>query len=165
MTRTIVSVSGSSTHGLGSWVDNQLNDLCKKLPSYLNSSVEIKEKLLKLSSHDLSRAQLSTADIETNHAMNTIAFFCATHHYAKTSPPSPSSPRWKFSCETSSSDLEILIGYRRLVQLCGNTTCTNACHNLLCGIYELQFRPKFKSLLVYTRYIDDIFGIWIGQQC
>jgi hypothetical protein len=30
------------------------------------------------------------------------------------------------------------------------------------GIHELQeFRPKFKSLLFYTQYIDDIFGIWI----
>jgi hypothetical protein len=83
-TRPVVSVSGSTTtHGLGCWVDIQLKEMCKKLPSYLKTSVDLKENLLKLSTGDLSRAEFFTADavsmytnIVTNHSMQTIVTFC-----------------------------------------------------------------------------------------
>jgi hypothetical protein len=35
--RPIVSISGSITHGLGRWLDKELQPICRKLPSYISS--------------------------------------------------------------------------------------------------------------------------------
>jgi hypothetical protein len=40
--RPIVSVSGSITHGLGRWLIQQLKPIVKRLPSYIESSVDLK---------------------------------------------------------------------------------------------------------------------------
>jgi hypothetical protein len=167
MTRPIVSVSGSCTHGLGSWTDNQLKDLCRKLPSYLKSSVELKEKLLTLSSHDLSRAQLFTADavsmytnIDTDHAMKTIANFLRNSPLCKDVSSGPIIA----ALEIVMRNNLFQFGDTYWIQKTGTAMGTPPAPmyaTLYYGIHELQFRPKFKSLLYYTRYIDDIFGIWI----
>jgi hypothetical protein len=47
-TRPVVSVSGSSLHALGRWVDYQLQPLMKTLPSFITSSRELKNSPTKL---------------------------------------------------------------------------------------------------------------------
>ena len=47
-TRPIVAVRGSITSGLGCWLDQQLQPICKKLPTYLKSSFELTELLKSL---------------------------------------------------------------------------------------------------------------------
>jgi hypothetical protein len=44
----IVSVSGSITHGLGQWLDQQLKPIVKKLASYISSFSDLKQRLQKL---------------------------------------------------------------------------------------------------------------------
>jgi hypothetical protein len=83
-TRPIVSVAGSLTHGLGHWVDQQLQPICKKLSSYLKSSFDLKNQLKNLT-YNSPRARFFTADasamytnIDTDHALETIATFLST---------------------------------------------------------------------------------------
>ena len=37
--------------------------------------------------------------------------------------------------------------------------------NIFFGIHEMSFLPELKdNLAAYCRFIDDIFGIWIGDR-
>jgi hypothetical protein len=77
-TRPIVAVRGSITAGLGCWLDQQLQPICKKLPTYLKSSFELTDLLKDLP--DLpDGARLFTAgtvsmytNINTYHALSVI---------------------------------------------------------------------------------------------
>jgi hypothetical protein len=82
--RPIVSVSGSLTHGLGRWLDQQLKPIVKQLPSYIASSFELKQRLQRLR-FTPSRVSMFTCDavsmytnIETDHALAQIATFLRT---------------------------------------------------------------------------------------
>jgi hypothetical protein len=46
--RPIVAIFGSITSGLGCWLDQQLQPLCKKLPTYRKSSFDLTELLKEL---------------------------------------------------------------------------------------------------------------------
>jgi hypothetical protein len=77
-TRPIVAIRRSITAGLGCWLDQQLQPICKKLPTYLKSSFELTDLLKDLS--DLpDGAWLFTANavsmytnINTDHALSVI---------------------------------------------------------------------------------------------
>jgi hypothetical protein len=80
----IVSVRGSITHGLGHWLDQQLQPICLKLPAYLKSALELKPKLNTLT-YDSSKTQCFAAkatsiytNIDTVHALSIIATFLWT---------------------------------------------------------------------------------------
>jgi hypothetical protein len=83
-TRPIISCSGSILHGLGRWVDQELQRICNHLPFYLKSSIQLVDKLSLLGTLPPS-AQLFTCDatamytnIDTSHALSTIAGFLDT---------------------------------------------------------------------------------------
>jgi hypothetical protein len=74
----------SITHRLGRWLDQQLQPICQKLPAYLKSSVELKQKLNALT-YDPSNTRFFTADtvsmytnIDTDHALSMISAFLQT---------------------------------------------------------------------------------------
>jgi hypothetical protein len=164
--RPIVSVAGSVTHGLGRWLDQQLQPLCQKLPSYLKSSFELKTQLENLPLN-LPRMSFFTADatsmytnIDTDHALSRISAFL------RTSPLAAS-----VSAEPLICALEIIM--RRNYFKFGDTYwpqttgtamgtppgCVYA--TLYFGIWELEIVPFFQdNLPYYRRYIDDVFGIW-----
>ena len=62
MTRPIVSCSGSVTYGLGKWLDRQLQPIIKTLPTYLSSSLALKQDLEKLPGLEYNRVSFFTAD-------------------------------------------------------------------------------------------------------
>jgi hypothetical protein len=76
--RPIVAIRGSITAGLGTWLVQQLQPICKKVLSYLKSSFELTDLLKDLP--DLpDGARLFTADavsmytnIKTDHALSVI---------------------------------------------------------------------------------------------
>jgi hypothetical protein len=165
--RPIVSVAGSLTHGLGRWVDQQLQPICKKLPSYLKSSVDLKGQLQALT-FDTTRARFFTADacamytnIDTDHALEKIATFL------RTSPLCANA-----NTEAIIHGLTIIMrrnyfkfGDTSWLQTTGTAMgtppgCVYA--TLYFGIWELELLPLFEDCLpYYRRYIDDCFGIWL----
>jgi hypothetical protein len=87
-TRPVVSIAGSITHGLGCWLGQQLQPICKKLPSYLKSSLKLKTKQLESITLDTSRIHFFTADttsmytnINTDHALEKISFPSGLLHW------------------------------------------------------------------------------------
>jgi hypothetical protein len=165
-TRPIVSVAGSVTHGLGRWLDQQLQPLCHQLPSYLKSSLELKTQLETLPL-DLPRMSFFTADatsmytnIDTDHALEKISAFLRYSPLAAA-----------VSAEPLISALEIIMrrnyfkfGDTYWLQTTGTAMgtppgCVYA--TLYFGIWELEIVPFFQANLpFYRRYIDDVFGIW-----
>jgi hypothetical protein len=170
-TRPIVSYCGSLLHGLGRWTDRQLQQVCKRLPTYLKSSYEVKKTLEEISI-PLSRIRLFTADavsmytnIDTEHALSTIAKFLRS-----SSPLCADIP-----VEPTIRALEIIMrnnlfrfGDTYWLQETGTAMGTPpACMyaTLYFAICELEFCPRFQaSLPFYKRYIDDCLGLWIMDE-
>ena len=80
-TQPICSVSGSILHGLGRWTDQQLQPICAKLPSFINSSFDFVDIIYNLPPIPPG-ARLFTADavsmytnIDTTHALQQLALF------------------------------------------------------------------------------------------
>jgi len=87
----IVSAAGSILHGLGRWVDSQLQAICQKLPTYLRSSFDLKQDLECLVENeqlDFSRVRMFTAgaasmytNMDTYHAMQTISVYLRQNRF------------------------------------------------------------------------------------
>jgi hypothetical protein len=168
-TRPIVSVCGSLLHGLGRWVDQQLQPICRQLPSYIKSSFEFRQELLTLpASLNLSQIRIFTCDatsmytnIDTDHALSTIAFYLRTSRICR-----------GLAVEPIIQALEIIMrnsifkfGDTAWEQLEGTSMGAPPAPmyaTLYFGIAELDNIPKFSEWLpFYRRYLDDCFGIWI----
>jgi hypothetical protein len=166
-TRPIVSVRGSILHGLGKWIDRQLQPICRQLPSYLKSSYDLKKQLSSLTL-DAQRTSFFTADavsmytnIDTEHALSEIS------NFLRTSPLCHGTT----TIEATIHGLEILMrnnlfkfGDTAWLQLTGTAMGTPpACMyaTLYFAIYEMELLTHFESSVAfYRRYIDDCFGIW-----
>jgi hypothetical protein len=169
-TRPIISACGSITHGIARWLDQQLQPIAKKLPHYLSSSFDLKQKLSKLSL-DWTRVRLFTCDatsmytnIDTNHALQVISGFLRYHSFCK-----------DVNAEPIIKALEIVMqnnifkfGDTFWIQYSGCAMGTPpACMyaTIYFGINELAFYPRFQSLVpLYLRYIDDGIGAWLIQE-
>jgi len=166
-TRPIVSVCGSITHGLARWIDKQLQPICRKLPSYLASSLELRQQLANAALGS-DHARLFTFDavsmytnIDTEHALKVIAKFLRTSPLCS-----------DISAEPIICGLGIIMrnnvfrfGDTFWLQRTGTAMGTppgTSYATLYFGIHELEIYPRFSSSLVFcTRYIDDGFGVWI----
>jgi hypothetical protein len=167
-TRPIVSTSGSILHGLGKWIDRQLQPVCRSLPTYLKSSFELKKQLSSLRL-DAQRVSFFTADavsmytnIDTTHALHVISQFLRTHPLCQNI----------YNIDSVNRGLEILMrnnlfkfGNTYWLQLEGTAMGTPpACMyaTLYFAIYEIELLTHFNSSLAfYRRYIDDCFAIWL----
>ena len=165
--RPIVSVSGSITHGLGRWLYQALKPIVRQLPSYIASSLDLKNRLGRLNV-DFSNVSLFSCDavsmytnIDTDHALEVIA------HFLRTSPLCDGLPHAAII-----AGLEILMrnnffrfGDTFWHQRQGTAMGTPPAPpyaTLYFGIHELEVVPFFAaSLASYSRYIDDVFGCWI----
>jgi hypothetical protein len=167
-THPIVSVSGSTFHALGRWVDCLLQPLMKMLPPLIPSSWDLKTSLAALP--PLPRtARLFTCNavgmytnINTGHALKVIATFLESHPLACGLP-----------ANALIAALELVMRHNIFQfgdtywhQLCGTamgTPPTVIYATLYYAIHELSMPASFKlCLALYKRYIDDGIGIWLS---
>jgi hypothetical protein len=173
-TRAIISGCGCTTEGIAHWVNQQLQPICKDLPSYLQSSFTLK-KLLKnvCTGANGCRLLLFTADavsmytnINTAHALPLLAEFLWHHPIAK---------EHLFHPEPVIEALAIIMKnnifkfddcyFHQLSGTAMGTPPAPPYATIYFAILELAAVPEFKSqLLFYKRYIDDVFGIWIHDR-
>ena len=165
-TRPIVSISGSLLHGLGCWVDKVLQPFAKQIPSYLKSSVDLKDLLLQLPALPAS-ARLFTCDavsmytnIDTSHAIAQIRQYLRLNNLG--------------TLVERSAVLEALriVMYNNMFEF-GDTFWLQIDGTAMgvspsCSYATLYFAPhenlmldRYPELHFYRRYIDDVVGIWI----
>ena len=85
VTRPIVSVGGSITHGIGHWLDQQLQPIICQLPTDLKSSFQLKTDLDQLTDVNSNHMSFFTGDIVAMYrsidipdALNRISHFLQT---------------------------------------------------------------------------------------
>ncbi len=165
--RPIVSYSGCLLHGLGRWLDQQLQPFARELPTYLKSSFDLKLKLEEMEFPSHQTFSLFTCDarsmytnIDTDHALAEIGNYLRQEEVDCYNP------------EAIMTALSLLMrnnvfrfGDTFWKQLTGTAmgappACAYA--QLYFGIHELKIIPRFEANLpLYFRYIDDGFGIWL----
>jgi hypothetical protein len=179
-TRPIVSVSGSLLQGLGRWVDQELQRVVDCMHYTLCSSTELVNDISALPLLPYTSAvnkgagpvMLFTADatsmytnIDTTHAMSTIL------HYLETNPDVVKAA--KVHPSSLMAALELCMTRNIFVfddtywlQLRGTAMGAPPAPmyaTLYYAIHEAEMIPQFPELLLYRRYIDDMFGVWIAQ--
>jgi hypothetical protein len=164
--RPIVSGSGSATHGLGWWLDQQLKPIVKKPPSYILSSFELKQRLQQ-TKFTPSRVSMFTCDavlmytnIDTDHALKKIAVFLRTSPLCRGCP-----------ANEIIKGLQIIMhnnvfkdGNTFWLQQDGTAMGTPPAPDyttLYFGIHELEIGPTFAhSHVAYFHYMDNWIGLW-----
>jgi hypothetical protein len=170
-TRPIVSVSGSCLHGLGSWLDAQLQPICQNLPSFIASSWELKQEIDRLP--DLPpHAFLFTGDavgmytnIDTIHALTVI------DRFFRNSPTCSHLPVLQRQAIMNAMHLIMTSNlfqfgdtfWKQLTGTAMGTPPAPMYATLYYAIHESNFPLHLMALMpLYKRYIDDMIGIWTG---
>ena len=169
-TRPIVSCSGSILHGLGAWVDQELQKIIRHLPYTLKSSADMVSTLKTLPLLS-ANARLFSCDatsmytnIDTGHALDRITSFLKqnTLTYAVDI----------INIDALITGLRIVMthnvfcfGDTYWVQLTGTAMGTPPAPmyaTLYFAIHEIDLLVNYTyPISYYCRYIDDGFGIWI----
>ncbi len=167
-TRPIVSLSGSLLHGLGQWTDKILQPFVKELPSYVQSSFELKELLLNLPPLP-SNAILGTCDavtmytnIDTVHALSEIRKVIRFSNKATTKEKTAV----LHSLDLIMKNNIFEFGDTTWLQIDGTAmgVSPSCCYAMLYfSPHEEYIKNRFPELYFYKRYIDDVFYIWIPQ--
>jgi hypothetical protein len=166
-TRPIVSVCGSILHGLGQWVDAQLQKVCKHLPYIIKSSSSLVQDLRQLDKLPVTTKLFSMdavsmyTNIDTSHALRVIAEFLRSSRICTLE---------KIKTETLIGALDIIMhnnlfkfGDTYWVQLKGTAMGAPPAPmyaTLYYNIYEQQLIPRFPEIIFYGRYINDSLIIW-----
>ena len=168
-TRPICSISGSLLHGLGKWVDVQLQPIVALLPTFLSSSFVLKDLLDELP--DLPpNAKLFTADavsmypnINTHHALQVISHFLRTHPLCLANNVEHIALLEALTIVMSHNVFQF--GDTFWVQLTGTAMGSPPAPTyatLYFAIKEFELLDQFSvSLFFYRRYIDDVVAIWV----
>jgi hypothetical protein len=168
-TRPVTSVSRSLLHGLGRWVDQELQKIITKLPFVTQSSATLIEMLDTLPLQP-SNARLFTADarlmytnIQTTHALSVIGSFFDEPMFSQKFPGVNPSALLKGLEIVMNNDSLFKFTGRTFLQLSGcamGTPPAPPYATLYFYLHERSLIPAFPSCTFYTRYIDDVFGIW-----
>ena len=168
VTRPIVSVAGSITHGIGRWLDQQLQPIVRQLPTYLKSSFQLKTDLDQLPDVNSNHMSFFTGDIVAMYPSIDIPdALRRISQFLQTSPLAIHCPKIAII-----SALEIIMtrncfrfGNTYWLQLDGTAMGTPpapAFAMLYYAIFEIDLLKTFPEQLRYLkRYIDDQFGIWV----
>ena len=165
-TRPIVSCSGSLLFSIGVWVDLHLQTVATCQPSYIQSSKELKDAFdtLVLPPHcSLFKADATAmyTNIKTDKALYEIGQYMHSRSNKFKSVPT----------DALTAALSIVMknnvfrfGDTFWLQLRGTAMGTPPAPtyaNLVFAIHENLIVPRYKdNIIMYKRYIDDIFGIW-----
>ena len=165
-TRPIVSCSGSLLFSIGVWVDLHLQKVATCQPSYIKSSKDLKDifdTLVLPPNCSLFKADATAmyTNIKTNKALYEIGQYMHSRSNKFKDIPT----------EALTAALSIVMknnvfrfGDTFWLQLCGTAMGTPPAPtyaNLVFAIHENLITPRYTdNLIMYKRYIDDIFGIW-----
>lgn len=167
-TRPIVSFSGCLLYSLGVWLDRQLQQFVKLVPSYIPNSYELKKQLLSLNLPP--SAQLFTADavgmytnLKTTKGLTHMRLFLQAQVDAKRLTPT------RFNAIMTGLDIImknniIQFGDTYWLQLEGTAMGAPMAPpyaTITYGHHEQTILPRHGNLLFYRRYIDDVLGIWL----
>ena len=157
-TRPIVSVSGSLLHGLGKWIDTQLQPIGQATPSFINSSYSL-VKILKSLPVLPATTRIFTCDavsmytnICTHHALNSLR--------AAQLVPEHVLAALEIVMKTNYFQFSDTYWYQKEGTAMGTPpACMWA--TIYFSPHEELLRERYKEyLLFYKRYIDDGFGLW-----
>lgn len=174
--RPIVCCAGTFLNGLSKWLDFQLRELKQFIPSYLKDSNDLLRQLKSLG-HLPPNARLFTMDavsmysnIDTNHAIEVIGEWIDSLNLLEHGIYLPTAAV-KAAMELVMRYNSFEFGDLYFLQLTGTAMGTSAAcmwATIYFAIREAFLLRKYKEelsvLSFYKRFIDDVFGIWIGTQ-
>jgi hypothetical protein len=163
----MVSVSGSITHGLGRWLDQQLKPIILQLPSYIESSLALKTQLGRFDL-EFDNVLLFSCDavsmytnIDTDHALEVIATFLRTSPLCAAVPSAAVIAGLEIIMQNNIFRFGDTFWHQRQGTVMG-TPPAPPYATLYFAIHKLETVPFFEaSLPSYSRYIDDVLGVWI----
>ncbi|MEM7040544.1 MAG: hypothetical protein AAF570_26510, partial [Bacteroidota bacterium] len=168
-TRPIVSCSGSLYEALGIWVDDKLQHVARQQKSYFKSTFDLKQELLSLTLPP--NALMFTADatsmytnIPTNKALHFIGRYLQHNEAQFEAVPT----------EALIAALRLIMKnnvftfgdttFRQLTGTAMGTPPAPPWATIYYALCEHDFLDTFdEHLLLYRRFIDDVFGIWVPQ--
>jgi hypothetical protein len=163
--RPIVSCSGSLLAALGTWVDDKLQHAVKIQPSYFKSSFDLRKEIDTLELPP--NATLFTADavsMYTNIPTDRALLFIGKYLRSKVFPGIPTEALMEALRCVMKNNI-FTFGDTIWKQKTGTAMGTPPAPpwaTLYYALCENKFLKDFAlSLLLYRRFIDDIFGIWI----
>jgi len=176
-TRPIVCCVGTLGNYLSRWLDYWFQKLRPLVSSYIKNSAQLLAKLKRLQRRGrlppdvwlfIADARSMYTNIDTEHAIEIIGKWLDKLHREGKLPHD-------FPLEAVKEAMAIVMrnnifewGDLRFLQLLGTAMGTSAAcmwATIYFGVHECTtLMPKFGDhLLLYCRFIDDIFGIWIGN--
>ena len=165
-TRPVCSDCASITNPIGKWVDIQLQPVAQSMPTYFKDSFAFKKIIDALTIPPGARGFSADAvsmytNINTNGALSVICPFLRDNEH-----------KFDYHAETLIKALEIVMqnniirfGDVYVRQISGTAMGKPPAPPwaiIFEGIHEINFIPQWQSnLLLYVRFIDDVYGIWI----
>ena len=168
-TRPVCSDCASITNPIGKWVDVQLQPVAQSMPTFFKDSFAFKKLLETLITQPGIRGFSADAvGMYTN--IHTGAALAAISKYLR-----DNEQRFDYHAETLIRALEIVMnnniirfGDTYVRQISGTAMGKPPAPPwaiIFEGIHEIQFLPQWQSnLLLYVRFIDDVFGLWIPSE-
>ena len=167
-TRPVTSDITSYPHGLGKWVDQALQPLARKQPSFFKDSFELKAMLSELSLPNNSL--LFTADatsmytnIKTDAALTAISQYIREEFRTHPSPTYTQALISALHIVFNNSIVKFGDTYWRQISGTGmGIAPAPPWATIFYSLHEQTFVPQWeKHLIFYKRFIDDILGIWL----
>ena len=171
--RPVVSSIGCHTEKISHYVDHHLQPLNKALPSYVQDTTDFLKKLDNLPEELPENAILVTMDVRSlyTNVPNQEGIEAVKSYLRARAKPSD-----RFLSQVISTFLSLILTLNNFVfnddnfvQVNGasmGTKCAPTYASLFMGRFEeSHIIPRIKdSILIYNRYIDDIFFIWKGSE-
>ena len=160
-----VSLCGSPTENISRFVDYFLQPLTRALPSYVWDTADLLQKLWELPTLPPESLQvtLDVSSLYTNISHDKGVNTCEEILNTRTDQSPPTKDLCQLTQLILESNVFIFNGayYLQVQGVAMETQMAPSYANLFMGKFEQQFlQAQNKLLLVWWRYIDDVFAIW-----
>ena len=171
--RPVVSSIGCHTERISQYVDHHLQPLNQNLPSYIKDTTDFLNKLEALPEELPENSILVTMDVRSlytnvpnDEGIEAVKTFLRTRNRPGDGPLSRIIATFLRLILTLNN---FVFNEENFIQVNGasmGTKCAPTYASLFMGHFEhLNIMPKIKDyILLYVRYIDDIFFIWKGSE-